>query len=170
MITETLRKLTTDTTAKINKTILHDFGPKAQNTDFYVKRRFVHRLVRQIYGREGLESAKRLRIAFSGDMQTVSTLTDDELRIFFSEVETFDWAKDFNVTAGDFLLGSNICGSIEELNEEFRIAEEIEARRIMFNNIVISSPYQVTTQFTTYTDDTSKKALQKYCQGANFVG
>ena len=73
----------------------------------------------------------------------MSILTDDDLRVLFSEIDVFDWQKDFDVTIRDFLLESNLCASDEEIYDEFRIGDEIESRKITINNIPIDDPQQV---------------------------
>lgn len=73
----------------------------------------------------------------------MSILTDDDLRVLFSEIDVFDWQKDFDVTIRDFLLESNLCASDEEIYDEFRIGDEIESRKITINNIPINDPQQV---------------------------
>lgn len=136
IISPVLLKLTTATAREIKKGIL-------DSTTYFNKRRFVHRLVLLLHGSDGLESAVRLRLGFKGEMDAIAVMTDDELRLLFSQMETFVWEKDFDVTLREFLIESKIFGSDEEVNDEFRLAEEIDSRKIIFNNIVIDNPDQV---------------------------
>ena len=86
----------------------------------------------------------RIHAAFkTGSPEMISILTDDDLRILFSQIEVFDWQKDFDVTIRDFLRESNLCASDEEVYDEFRIGDEIEDRKITVNNIPVNDPQQV---------------------------
>ena len=68
-------------TSKMVNGVKEHFSEKMNSNPYREKRQFVHRLIRTMHGQEGLESAIRLRLGFKGYIDSISVMTDDELRI-----------------------------------------------------------------------------------------